>query len=71
MSNAGIPLRIIQEISGHRTLDQLYRYLEVEPSQVVGAVNSLSMLGASSVENENFDKCSKSLKLNNLYKERL
>ena len=26
MSNAGIPLRVIQEISGHRTLDELYKY---------------------------------------------
>jgi integrase/recombinase XerD len=44
MSNAGIPLRVIQEISGHRNLDQLQRYLEVEPSQVRGAVAALSML---------------------------
>ncbi|MBD0390412.1 MAG: tyrosine-type recombinase/integrase, partial [Nostoc sp. C3-bin3] len=29
MSNAGIPLRVIQEISGHRNLEQLQRYLEV------------------------------------------
>ncbi len=44
MSNAGIPLRVIQEISGHRTLDELYKYLEVKPEQVRGAVASLSML---------------------------
>lgn len=44
MSNAGIPLRIIQEISGHRTLDELYKYLEVSPEQVRGAIASLSML---------------------------
>lgn len=44
MSNAGIPLRIIQEISGHRTLDELYKYLEVKPEQVTGAIASLSML---------------------------
>lgn len=44
MSNAGIPLRVIQEISGHRTLDELYKYLEVRPDQVMGAVSSLSML---------------------------
>jgi integrase/recombinase XerD len=44
MSNAGIPLRVIQEISGHRTLDELYKYLEVRPEQVLGAVASLSML---------------------------
>ena len=44
LSNAGIPLRIIQEISGHRTLDELYKYLEVRPEQVRGAIASLSML---------------------------
>ncbi|MEL6441793.1 MAG: site-specific integrase [Cyanobacteria bacterium J06621_8] len=44
MSNAGIPLRVIQEISGHRTLDELYKYLEVKPEQVTGAIASLSML---------------------------
>jgi len=44
MSNAGIPLRVIQEVSGHRNLEQLQRYLEVEPSQVRGAIASLSML---------------------------
>ena len=44
MSNAGIPLRVIQEISGHRNLEQLQRYLEVEPDQVRGAIAALSML---------------------------
>lgn len=44
MSNAGIPLRIIQEISGHRNLQQLQKYLEVKPDQVRGAIASLSML---------------------------
>ncbi|MGB7441835.1 MAG: site-specific integrase [Coleofasciculaceae cyanobacterium] len=44
MSNMGIPLRIIQEISGHRNLDQLQKYLEVEPDQVRGAIAELSML---------------------------
>ena len=44
MSNAGVPLRIIQEISGHRTLDELYKYLEVKPEQVRGAIANLSML---------------------------
>ncbi len=34
MSNAGIPLRVIQEISGHRTLDELYKYLEVKPEHL-------------------------------------
>ncbi|WP_333328238.1 tyrosine-type recombinase/integrase [Microcoleus sp. LAD1_D3] len=44
MSNAGIPLRIIQEISGHNNLEQLQKYLEVKPDQVRGAIASLSML---------------------------
>ncbi|MEG4852207.1 site-specific integrase [Microcoleus sp. B5-D4] len=44
MSNAGIPLRIIQEISGHNNLEQLQHYLEVKPEQVKGAIASLSML---------------------------
>ncbi|MEC4895933.1 MAG: site-specific integrase [Oscillatoria sp. PMC 1051.18] len=44
MSRSGIPLRTIQEISGHRTLDELYKYLEVTPEEVRGAVSSLSML---------------------------
>jgi integrase/recombinase XerD len=37
-------LRIIQEISGHRNLEQLQKYLEVHPNQVTGAIASLSML---------------------------
>ena len=45
MSNAGIPLRIIQEVSGHRNLEELQKYLEVRPEQVRGAVSALSMLG--------------------------
>jgi integrase/recombinase XerD len=44
MSNAGIGLRIIQEISGHNNLEQLQRYLEVKPDRVKGAIASLSML---------------------------
>lgn len=44
MSNAGIPLRVIQEISGHRTLSELQKYLEVSDSQVKGAIASLSLL---------------------------
>ena len=44
MSNAGIPLRIIQEVSGHRNLEQLQKYLEVRPDQVRGAVSALSTL---------------------------
>ena len=44
MSNAGIPLRVVQEVSGHRNLDVLQKYLEVDQGQVRGAVSSLSML---------------------------
>lgn len=44
MSDAGIPLRIIQQVSGHRDLSQLQNYLEVDESKVLGAVASLSML---------------------------
>ena len=44
MSDAGIPLRIIQEVSGHRNLSQLQNYLEVRDEQVLGAVTALSML---------------------------
>ncbi|MGB7439856.1 MAG: site-specific integrase [Coleofasciculaceae cyanobacterium] len=44
MSSQGIPLRVIQEISGHRNLDELQKYLEVRPDQVLGAVSTLSML---------------------------
>jgi integrase/recombinase XerD len=47
MSNAGIPLRVIQKISGHRSLGVLQEYLEVTPEQVRGAASSLSMLGYS------------------------
>jgi integrase/recombinase XerD len=38
-------LRIIQEVSGHRNLEELQKYLEVRPEQVKGAVSALSMLG--------------------------
>ncbi|MDJ1185872.1 tyrosine-type recombinase/integrase [Roseofilum casamattae] len=46
MSDAGIPLRVIQEVSGHRNLEQLQRYLEVHPDQVRGAVSALSGLNS-------------------------
>lgn len=58
MSNAGIPLRVIQEISGHRSLEQLQHYLEVEPSQVRGAIAALSMLSPPSMSSSNFDNTS-------------
>ena len=39
MHNAGIPLRHIQEISGHNDLGTLQRYLEVSPEQKKRAVS--------------------------------
>ena len=48
ISNAAIPLRTIQKISGHRTLDELYKYLEANLEQVHGAVAALSMLTPAS-----------------------
>lgn len=44
LSDTGIPLRVIQEAPGHRTLDELQKYLEVRPEQVRGAISALSML---------------------------
>ncbi|MBD2309393.1 site-specific integrase [Chroococcidiopsis sp. FACHB-1243] len=38
MSNANVPLRVIQEISGHKSLTALQRYLEVKPDQVESAI---------------------------------
>ncbi|MBD6621064.1 site-specific integrase [Komarekiella sp. 'clone 1'] len=44
MSDNQIPLRVIAELSGHRSLEELQGYLEVRPAQLVGAVSSLAML---------------------------
>ena len=41
LSNAGVPLRVVQEISGHRSLQELQRYLEVQPEQVESAISFL------------------------------
>lgn len=41
MSNAGIPLRHIQDISGHRSLSALQRYLEVAPEDRQRAIATL------------------------------
>ena len=38
MSTAGIPLRVIQQISGHRNLQALQKYLEVSEQQVKSAI---------------------------------
>ena len=39
-----LPLRVIQEISGHRKLEQLQKYLEVDQDQIRGAIAMLSMI---------------------------
>jgi integrase/recombinase XerD len=44
MSNNGIPLRIIQQVSGHRSLEVLEEYLAVKDEQVRGAIASLSQI---------------------------
>ncbi len=41
MHNAGIPLRVIQRISGHSSLAALQRYLEVDDEQIVDAVRTI------------------------------
>lgn len=41
MSNAGVPLRHIQEISGHSDLRVLQEYLEVQPEEVKRAVSAI------------------------------
>ena len=44
MSNSGVPLRIIQAVSGHRSLEVLEEYLAVGDEQVRGAIAALSQL---------------------------
>jgi integrase/recombinase XerD len=41
MSRAGIPLRTIQEISGHASLGQLQEYLAVDPADKQKAISAL------------------------------
>ncbi|MBW4523393.1 MAG: tyrosine-type recombinase/integrase [Scytolyngbya sp. HA4215-MV1] len=41
MSTAGVPLRVIQQVSGHRSLQALQRYLEVSEQQVASAVAAI------------------------------
>ena len=41
MSSVGIPLRVIQEISGHNDLGTLQRYLEVSPEQKRNAMAAI------------------------------
>ncbi len=42
MSNANVPIRVIQEISAHKSLSALQRYLEVKPDQVSVAISLLA-----------------------------
>ena len=42
MSNAGVPLRHIQEISGHKDLATLQKYLEVSPEHRKSAIAALN-----------------------------
>ena len=42
MHSAGVPLRVLQEISGHRDLGALQRYLEVTEEEVLAAISLLS-----------------------------
>jgi len=42
LHNQGVPLRVIQKISGHRSLDALQRYFEVSDEQMRAAIQSLS-----------------------------
>jgi len=41
MSRSGVPLRTIQEISGHASLSQLQEYLAVDPADTREAINLL------------------------------
>lgn len=41
MSRAGVPLRTIQDISGHASLSQLQEYLAVDPADKHNAINML------------------------------
>jgi len=39
LSRAGVPLRTVQEISGHSNLSELQAYLEVDPEDKHRALN--------------------------------
>ena len=41
LSNAGVPLRVIQKISGHASLTELQKYLEVSDDQLEDAISNI------------------------------
>lgn len=41
LSRSGVPIRTIQEMSGHASLSELYTYLEVDPDDKRRAINLL------------------------------
>lgn len=41
LSNAGVPLRVIQKISGHASLAELQKYLEVSDDQLEDAISNI------------------------------
>ncbi|MEP0878952.1 site-specific integrase [Funiculus sociatus GB2-M2] len=56
MSNSGVPLRIIQAVSGHRSLEVLEEYLAVGDEQVKGAIAVLAQLSyVKKLENVDVD----------------
>lgn len=54
-------MRVIQEISGHRNLEQLQKYLEVTDEQVLGAAAALAMLSLVSGDVGKYNISSKRL----------
>ena len=40
-SNNGVPLRVIQKISGHNSLEILQKYLEITDEQILEAVEAI------------------------------
>lgn len=56
MHNGGVPLRVIQKISGHSSLATLQRYLEVSDEAVMEAVNLIGSKPPSRVEQKEKDE---------------
>ena len=63
MSDNGTPLRVIMEISGHHNLAQVAAYIEVRDEQVLGAVNTLSLLSPLPSSSHNHLDVARSLTL--------